>query len=363
MKTCCWTSSAARGRRACAPGSRTSRPRRPRRRSASASGSPARSRAARRRSARSGGGGARSPPAAGAEAGVRSVSASTGISSITYGYETTIGCGAIRLNRSGARPRRTGMSTLMRILRAGGRRRPRGARRRRARRRRHGQARRRLDHPRTRRRHGQGPEGPRRLGHADHAGQGRIQGRVLPDHRRHHRPGDRGRHDHPQRRPAAARRRDPRAAHELHHRRRPDAVALRQGRQGAPARLHALAGQGEGQRAPAWARPSRASPSSSAPRARPRSTRRSASRPSRAGCASGPPRSRPPRRRSPSPAERPRSRSIPAPRRRWPRWASAPPRPRRRPRAPTAASPSPSPAARSTPSRWRAASPTAAGSR
>ena len=215
------------------------------------------------------------------------------------------------------------MSTLTRTLRVGGRRRPRGARRRRARRRRHGQARRRLDHPQARRRHGQGPEGPRRVGHADHARQGRVQGRLLPDHRRHHRPRHRGRHDHPQRRPAAARRHDPRAADELHHRRRRDAVAS----PSRPARRACTRSRSRWprrrSRAPGWAPPSRASPSSSAPRARRRSTRRSASRPSRAGCASGPRRSRPRPGRSPSPAERRRWRSIPAPRRRWPRWASS----------------------------------------
>jgi hypothetical protein len=47
----------------------------------------------------------------------------------------------------------------------------------------------------------------------------------------------------------------------------------------------------------------------------------------------------------------------------WPRWASARHPPHRRPPTPTAASPSRSPAARSTPSPWLAASPTAAGSR
>ena len=98
---------------------------------------------------------------------------------------------------------------------------------------------------------------------------------------------------------------------------------LGQGRQGAPARVHALAGQGEGQ-------PRRAGHE----RLR---RRRQAQRQGRGGAQQGVRRqgvhARPAhrdgdgqghaRRRSPSPAEPPRSRSIPAPLRRWPRWASA----------------------------------------
>ena len=108
----------------------------------------------------------------------------------------------------------------------------------------------------------QGPEGPRRRGHSDRAGQGRGEGRVLPDHGRHHQPRHRSGHHHAQRRPAAARRRrrrsGSRASRSASTGRRPS--RSRPARRGCTRSRWRSAGRRSA--APGWPPTSAASPSS-----------------------------------------------------------------------------------------------------